>query len=271
MARSACRRWGERERLSRTSASRPRRIPRAIRALFRTTLSLEQAEGRDPRYPRARRKRGALIDTSALPPRRRPAPRPQRGLRRRARRRLPRRDRRARPRAQRLPPRHRRVRATASWSRSRTSSPPTASRPPPAPDPRGLRPRLRLDRRRPRQGRRPPDPRQDQHGRVRDGLVSPRTRPTGPPATLGHNESPRRLLRRLRGRRRRRARPGRSAPTPAAPSSNPPRSAASSASARPTAPSAATASSPSLEPRPGRAAHEDRPRLRPPLQGDRRP
>ena len=90
------------------------------------------------------------------------------------------------------------------------------------------------------------DRRQDEHGRVRHGLVDrelgllPHAQPVGP------RPRARRLVRRLRGGGRgRRVHRSRSAPTPAARSASPRRSAASSASSRPTAASAATAWSPS--------------------------
>ena len=85
-------------------------------------------------------------------------------------------------------------------------------------------------------------PRQDQHGRVRDGLVD---RELGFVTTRNPwdlDARARRLVGRLGGRGRRRAWPRRrSAPTPAARSASPPRSAASSASSRPTAACPATA------------------------------
>ena len=111
-------------------------------------------------------------------------------------------------------------------------------------DPRGLRAGLRLDGRRAVQDRRAAADRQDEHGRVCDGLVDRElglrhvTKPLGPRAGAG------RLLRRLGRRSRGRVwRRGRSARTRAARSSNPPRSVASSGYALPTAPSLATGSS----------------------------
>ena len=89
-------------------------------------------------------------------------------------------------------------------------------------DPRGLRPGLRLDRRRALQGRRPAAPRQDQPGRVRDGLLDARTRATGRRATPGIPSAfpaARRAARPPRSPAG--SRPGRSAPTPAARSSSP--------------------------------------------------
>ena len=68
-------------------------------------------------------------------------------------------------------------------------------------DPRGLRPRLRLDGRVPGQGRAAVAPRQDQHRRVRHGLVDRelRVRPLAEP--VGSDARPGRLGRRLgRGR-----------------------------------------------------------------------
>ena len=82
----------------------------------------------------------------------------------------------------------------------------------------------RLDRRRRAAAR------QDQPGRVRDGLLhrALRLRPDAEP--VGPRARARRLLGRLgRRRRRRHSRRGRSAPTPAARSASPPRCAASSA------------------------------------------
>ena len=102
--------------------------------------------------------------------------------------------------------------------------------------PRGLPSALRRDLRRAARGRRRDRDRQDEHGRVRDGLVAPRTRRSGRPATRGTRSAcpaaraaapPRRSPPAWRRRR--------SAATPAARSASPPRSAASSASSRPTA------------------------------------
>ena len=94
------------------------------------------------------------------------------------------------------------------------------------------------------QGARPAHPREDEHRRVRDGLVDRelRLRPVAQP--VGSLARARRLGRRLgRGRQRAGSHRGRSAPTPAARSSSRRRSAATSASARPMAPSPATESS----------------------------
>ena len=109
--------------------------------------------------------------------------------------------------------------------------------------------------RRLRDGRRG-DPRQDEHGRVRDGLVHRELglRPDAQP--VGPRPDPRRFGRRVgRGGRRRSRRRWRSAPTPAARSASPPRSPAPSASSRPTAGCRATAwsRSPPRSTRPARA------------------
>ena len=52
-------------------------------------------------------------------------------------------------------------------------------------DPRGLGAAVRRDGRRPAAGGRPADPRQDQHGRVRDGLLDRALAPTARPTTRG--------------------------------------------------------------------------------------
>ena len=88
--------------------------------------------------------------------------------------------------------------------------------------------------------------RQDEHGRVRDGLVDRELRLRAVAQPVGSDPRARRLVAAAPpppsrpGSRR-----GRSAPTRAARSSSRPRSAATSACGRPTAPSRATASSPS--------------------------
>ena len=73
-------------------------------------------------------------------------------------------------------------------------------------DPRGLPPGLRRDRRRPLQGGRPAAARQDQHGRVRDGLVDRELGVRADAKPMGPDPRPGRLLRRLdrggRGRAR---------------------------------------------------------------------
>ena len=126
-------------------------------------------------------------------------------------------------------------------------------------DPRGLPPGLRRDRRRALQGARAARDRQDEHGRVRDGLVDGELRLRPDPEPVGPGSRARRLVGRLGSRGRRRPRPrGRSAPTPAARSSSRLRSAASSGSGRPTAPSPAPASSPS-PPASTRSARSRRP------------
>ena len=112
-------------------------------------------------------------------------------------------------------------------------------------DPRGLGAAVRRDRRAQAPRGRPRAARQDQHGRVRDGLVDRALGLRPDPQPVGPRPHPRRLRRRLgRGRRRLRGARSRSAPTPAARSASPPPSPARSASSRPTAASAATAPSP---------------------------
>ena len=129
------------------------------------------------------------------------------------------------------------ARSPASRSASRTSSAPRASR---------ARPGSKI-----LEGYRPPytatvvraladggraAARQDEPGRVRDGLVERELRLRPGPQPVGPRARPRRLERRQRRRRRGRPRArGRSAPTPAARSASPPRCAGSSASSRPTA------------------------------------
>ena len=111
-------------------------------------------------------------------------------------------------------------------------------------DPRGLRPRVRRHRCGALQGGRAVAARQDQHGRVRDGLVDRELGVRARRTTRGIRAGARRLRRGLRrGRGRRVWPPGRSAPTPAARSSSRRRSAGTSAFARRTGPSPATASS----------------------------
>ena len=117
-------------------------------------------------------------------------------------------DRRARPGAARLPLRlRRRARATgipiAIKDVIGTKGDPDDGR---LEDARELRAGLRRDRDRALQGARPAHPRQDEHRRVRDGLVDRelRVRPVAQP--VGPDARPRRLGRRQRGRRQRRAR-----------------------------------------------------------------
>ena len=165
---------------------------------------------------------------------------------------------RRRPRAVDAAPRRRRG-AARRWpacrSRSRTCSPPRACRPPAArgSSRAGSRRTTRPSSTRLRDGRHA-DPRQDQHGRVRDGLLHRALRLRPDPQPVGPRPDPRRLRRRLaRPRSPRSRRRWRSAPTPAARSASPPPSPAPSASSRPTAGSPATASSRSpSQPRPGR-------------------
>ena len=70
-------------------------------------------------------------------------------------------------------------------------------------DPRGLDPALRRHRRRAAARGRPADPGQDQHGRVRDGLLDRALRLRPHPQPVGPRPHPGRLRRRLRGRGRR--------------------------------------------------------------------
>ena len=111
-------------------------------------------------------------------------------------------------------------------------------------DPRELRPGLRRDGRRALQGARPAAARQDEHRRVRDGLVDrelgvrPDAQPVGSRRASPAARAAAAPRRSPAGSRR-----GRSARTPAARSSSRRRSAATSACGRPTAPSRATASS----------------------------
>ena len=171
------------------------------------------------------------------------ADRERRRLLARALGRLPRRDRRARRRAARVPHARRRARrrrrADRAQGRHLDEGHPHDGR---LEDPRELRPGLRLDRRRALPRREHARARQDEHRRVRDGLVDRElgVRPDAQP--VGPDPRPGRLGRRLRGRGRRPgSRRGRSARTPAARSSCRRRSAATSACGRPTAPSRATA------------------------------
>ena len=118
-----------------------------------------------------------------------------------------------------------------------------ASRPPAPRRSSRLRAALRRDRGRAPGGRGRRDPRQAQHGRVRDGLVEREqlgqagAQPVGLARVPGGSSggSAAAVAAALCA--------GRSAPTPAARSASPPRSAASSASSRPTAACRATASS----------------------------
>ena len=148
-----------------------------------------------------------MIDTLRLTRRGETAARRTRDLRRRALCGLPRRDRRARRGAPLLPPRLRRLRRRGDpdrrQGRDRDERDPHDRR---LEDPRGLRAGLRLDRRRAAEGARAPHPRQDEHRRVRDGLLDRELglRPDAQP--VGSLAGPRRLGRRLGGGRQRRPR-----------------------------------------------------------------
>ena len=110
----------------------------------------------------------------------------------------------------------------ACRSRSRTSSPPRACRPPAARRSSRAGSAVRRHRRRAAARRRLADPRQDQHGRVRDGLLHRALGLRPDPQPVGPRPDPRRLRRRLRRRRWPRSRRRwRSAPTPAARSASP--------------------------------------------------
>ena len=109
-------------------------------------------------------------------------------------------------------------------------------------DPRGLEAALRRHRRRAAQGRRHGAARQDQHGRVRDGLLHRELRLPGHPQPVGPRRgSPAAPPAARRRRSPAASRRGRSAPTPAARSASPPRSPAWSGTSPPTARSPATA------------------------------
>ena len=110
-------------------------------------------------------------------------------------------------------------------------------------DPAGLGAALRRDPRdAPARGR-DADPRQDEHGRVRDGLLHRAQRLRPEPQPVGPRPDPRRLRRRvLLGRRVLPGARSRSAPTPAARSASPRPSRARWAPSRPTAGCRATAS-----------------------------
>ena len=131
----------------------------------------------------------------------------RRGLVGRALPRVPRRDRRARPRAARVPLRLRersgRGHPDRDQGRDRHARDPDDCR---LEDPRELRPGLRRDRDRELPCARPARDRQDEHRRVRDGLVDRElgVRPVAQP--VGPDARPRRLGRRQRGRRLGRAR-----------------------------------------------------------------
>ena len=120
--------------------------------------------------------------------------------------RVPRRDRRARPRDPRLPPHGRGRRRPGDRRPDRVQGPDLDRRRRDhrrLEDPRRLPPGLRRDRRRALQAGGPRPPRQDQHGRVRDGLVDRELGVRPEPEPVGSDPRPRRLVRRLHRRRRR--------------------------------------------------------------------
>ena len=139
-------------------------------------------------------------------------------------------------------------------------------------DPRELRARLRLDRRGAVQGARAAHDRQDEHGRVRDGLVDRElgVRPDAEP--VGSRAGPRRLVGRVG-----RSRGGRSRSVGARLGHRRLDQAAGRPVRRRRAPADLRHGLPlrhrrlRVEPRPGRADHEDRRRLRVPVLGHRRP
>ena len=151
---------------------------------------------------------GMTIDTLRLTAEEamRPA-RARRGLRRRAPWRLPRRDRRARRRAARLPAHRRRGRGRRRADRVQGPDLDARRRDDGRlEDPRGLRPGLRRDRRDALPRRRAAAARQDQHGRVRDGLVDRELGLRADAEPVGSRARAGRILGRLGGGGRRRAR-----------------------------------------------------------------
>ena len=109
-------------------------------------------------------------------------------------------------------------------------------------DPRGLPAAVHGDGRRAARRRRRAAARQDQPGRVRDGLVERELRPSARCCNPWDRDARARAARAAAAPPRSppASRRGRSAPTPAARSASPPRCAGSSGSSRPTARSAAT-------------------------------
>ena len=156
----------------------------------------------------AEHRRGALRRRDLLGGGHPGPPRPDR-RRRRCRARVPSGRRRRRPGRRPAPPTRAapEVRRPRHWtgcrSRSRTCWPPRGWRPPAAPA--SSRVGCRRTTRRSSSAaarRRPADPRQDQHGRVRDGLVHRALGVRAHPQPLGPRPDPRRLRRRVgRGRR----------------------------------------------------------------------
>jgi hypothetical protein len=127
------------------------------------------------------------------------------------------------------------------------------------PHPRGLPPPVHRDRRGAARGGGSDRGREDEHGRVRHGLLHRGERLQADPQPVGRGRGSPAARRAGRPRRSPRAWfPSPWAPTPAAPSGSPPRCAASWASSRPGAASAATAWSPSL-PRSTRPARSPAP------------
>ena len=175
-------------------------------------------------------------------------------------------------------PDRRRASRSGRWpgcrSPSRTCSPTPARRPPAAREIlRGLVAAVPRDGDPAAAGRRHRDLGQDQHGRVRDGLLDRELRLRADPQPVGPGPDPRRVRRRVRRPRWPRSRrrwP--SAPTPAARSGSRPRSPARSGSSRPTAARPGTGWSPWppawITPGPVRAYGAGR---GPAAPGDRRP
>ena len=187
--------------------------------------------------------------------------------------RLPRRDRRARPGAELLPQRLRRRARRGDPDRAQgrhqhEGNPDDCG----LEDPRELRARFRLDRRGAVQGARPAHHRQDEHGRVRNGLVDRELGVRADTEPVGSRARPRRLVGRLgrgRGCRSRSlgARLGHRRLDQAA--GRPVRRRGAPADLRHGVPRRHRRLR--VEPRSGRADHEDRRRVRVPVLGHRGP